>query len=624
MTFPTSHANVLDLETSSISGSLADGYALEPWRVRQGKAFISSLHYLGGDGRRVLINRPNREQLVEFLGTIKGLEVWAWNTPFDVAWLIASVEPNKMASVPDCIKDVRWRDGMLLAKWIINGQAADRTFYSYSLANVCSDALRDDPNVAEFVAFKKGAPISSESKYWEDRGILDCLWTQKLVDKIRPRLLDSQVLGFTIEQACIASVANSWLIGINVNRDKLKQLELDLHAENARIASEVKFDISLVTSPKRMSEYLFGTLGFPVQKRTPTGAASTDVETLKLLLYALKLKAHPDVGLMERIMTLKTNSTIESKYVKTAWQALERTGDGCMYPVPKMFGTNSGRFTYSNETTKGVKVSIAAHQIPRKEKRVREYMEAPGEDWISEYDAMGQESRIMALWSQDPTMVDIFRTGKDFHSMTASSLVGRAYDDFYGGYRGEGDDGGPLTEYRQMGKLGNLSCNYRIGGPALSKQAFVKYDMVIDIPSSNQIVNTFKRKYSGVPKYWDRAIDFSRASGYATTAADRRYTLKDWSKSWPAEQTAISHPIQGTGAEHKLIALATIARKIPEARFFLDLHDASFFLTPSKECHDEVGHELNKIDYSQYWTQCATNVPLPFEGKCGRSFKDVK
>lgn len=152
--------NVLDLETSSVSGNLEDGYALEPWRVRQGKAFISSLHYLGGDGRRVLIDRPTRPQLIEFLESIRGLEVWAWNAPFDVAFLIASIEPDKSKTPPRCVTDVRWRDGLLLAKWIINGQAADRTFYSYSLANVCSDALRDEPGVQEFVAFKQGAPIS--------------------------------------------------------------------------------------------------------------------------------------------------------------------------------------------------------------------------------------------------------------------------------------------------------------------------------------------------------------------------------------------------------------------------------------------------------------------------------
>lgn len=616
--------NVLDLETSSISGNLADNYALEPWRARQGKAFISSLHFLSCNGlRKVFIERPTRDQLIHFLDSLKGQEVWCWNTTFDVAWLIASIEPRKLATIPQCIRDIRWRDGLLLAKWVINGQAADRTFYSFSLANVVSDACRDEEGNQEFVAFKNGAPLSSDSKYWTDRGILDCIWTQKVINKIWPRLAETQHLGFIIEQACIPTVANSWLIGLYIDRSKLQQLEDDIMMENRRIAELVNFDISIVSSPKQMQKLLFQDMGFPVQKQTPSGSASTDVETLKLLLYELKQKQHPNVAIMEYIMTLKNNSTVLSKYVNTVWQALERTGEDCVYPIPKMFGTGSGRFTYSNETKKGFKVSFAAHQIPRKEKRVRGYVVAPEDQIISEYDAAGQESRIMAMWSQDPVMVDIFTHNKNFHAMTACGLVGYAYEDFMARYKAENDEG-PFTEYRQMGKLGNLSCNYRIGGPALSKQAFVKYDMVISIPTANQIVNTFKSSYRGVPQYWDRAIQFSRGSGFATTAADRRYKIDDWSRAWPAEQTALSHPIQGTGAEHKLIALATVARKIPEARFCLDLHDASFFIAPNKECHEAIGEALNSIDYSSYWTQCATNVPLPFEGKYGYSFKDVK
>lgn len=614
--------NVLDLETGSISGNLADGYALEPWRARQGKAFITSLHYLSGDGQReVMIPRPNANQLIEFLDSIAGLEVWAHNAIFDVAWLIASIEPNKYARIAECIMKVRWRDSLLLAKWILNSQRADRAYYSYSLVNVVSDALRDEPGVDEFIAFKTGATMDQNSPYWEKRGFLDCMWTQRLVDKIWPRLAESQHCGFIIESACIPAVANSWIMGLRVNRKKLLDLQHELEEENAALQKVVNFPVSMVASPAQMKQYLFGQMGLTSIKKTPTGAASTDIETLKLLHYELEANNDPRAETMRIIMKLKNNSTIMSKYVKAVWEALERTGEDCMYPIPKMFGTISGRFSYSNETMKGMKVSFAAHQIPRKEKRVRSYVEAPEGEIISEWDAKGQESRIMAMWSQDPTMLDIFEHDRDFHSITACNLVGEPYETFVQKVQAEE---ARTIEIRQMGKLGNLSCNYRIGGPALSRQAFTKYDMVIQIPQSYQIINTFNRLYKEVPSYWKRAIEFSRNSGYATTSSDRRYQLDDWSKSWMAEQTAISHPIQGTGAEHKLIALATVSKKIPEARFTLDLHDASFFNAPSKECHDEIGHVLNTINYEPVWCNVNCNVPLPFDGKYGTSFKDVK
>lgn len=615
--------NVLDLETSSISGTLADGFALEPWRARNGTAFIDSLHYLSHDRQReIMIKRPNRGQLIDFLKTIEGEEVWAHNAVFDVAWLIASLEKSKYAPVPDIVKNIRWRDSLLLSKWILNSQRADRAHYSYSLGNICSDALRDEPGVDEFVAFKSGVPIGPNSAYWEKRGMLDCIWTQKLVEKIWPRLEESQHCGFIIEQACIPFVANSWLMGLKVNVDKLRWLESELNRENAELQAMVDFNISMVSSPKQMQNYLFGVLGLKPQKFTATGASSTAVETLKLLHYELEAADDPRKDIMRMIMTLKNNATTMSKYVKTVWEALERTKDGYMYPIPQMFGTITGRFSYSNTTGyRGPKVSFAAHQIPRKEKRVRDYVEAPEGEFISEYDASGQESRIMTMWSQDPTMLDIFNHNKNFHSMTACNVIGEPYETFQAKIDREDPH---ATEIRQMGKLANLSCNYRIGGPALSRQSFVKYDMVIPIPVSYQLINTFNRVYREVPGYWRRAIDFARRTGYATTAADRRYKIDDWSKAWMAEQTAISNPIQGTGADHKLIAMATVCRKIPEARFSLDLHDASFFIVPNKECHDEVGHVLNTIKYADAWCNVNCNVPLPFEGKLGRSFKDVK
>ena len=105
--------HALDLETSSISGDLSDYMALEPWRARQGKGFISSLHVYG-DVHDIHIRRPTRDQLIEVLEKLRGEEVYAHFALFDVAWLIASIEPNKLARLHSAIKGVRWRDTALL------------------------------------------------------------------------------------------------------------------------------------------------------------------------------------------------------------------------------------------------------------------------------------------------------------------------------------------------------------------------------------------------------------------------------------------------------------------------------------------------------------------------------
>jgi hypothetical protein len=170
--------HALDLETSSLDGDFSNGHALEPWRVRQGKAFISSLH-VHGDKHQIHILRPTREQLIEVLQRLKGEEVYAHYALFDVAWLISSIEPNKMARVPQCVMEVRWRDTALLAKWCTNGRRADDMRLSYSLLNMINvfKTQMGYEGADDFIRMKQAEVRNASDPYWEERGKQDVLWT---------------------------------------------------------------------------------------------------------------------------------------------------------------------------------------------------------------------------------------------------------------------------------------------------------------------------------------------------------------------------------------------------------------------------------------------------------------
>lgn len=611
--------HTLDLETGS--KDFASHYGLEPWRVRHGTAWITSISMYLDDGSYIHVEMPNRDQLIEILEKFHAQEVYAHNGIFDIAWLIATIQPDRYGRIPQCIRNIKWRDSMLLAKWILNGQKAERNHYSYSLANLCGDALRDDPDVQKFLDFKSKDVLPTDSEYWNVRGQLDVLWTHKLVKKILPKLAPSQLTGFFVEAKCLVPVANSWIMGLKIDQERLIRLGEELDIEDQRISSECGVAPSVVTSPKQLSGLLFAKMGLKPHKTTPTGSPSTDEESLKSIAYDLKMSGDDRSKFIDKIMEMKYNSTVRSKYVGTTLKALERTGDGYVYPIPRLFGTGTGRFTYSNQTVAGVKVSLAAHQMPRTEKRVREAVVVPSHLKLSEWDAAGQESRLMCLHSQDPVMLDIFLNNKNFHSMTGCSIIGHPYEDFQRKVDAEVPE---FVEYRQMGKLANLSCNYRISGPALSAQAFNKYDMVLSIATGYQLVNTFKSKYQGVPEYWTRAINIAKHDGFAASSADRRFQIDDWSKRWPAEQTALSHPIQGSGAEHKLIAIATVYDQNQDALFQMDLHDGLFYVVPDEATHREIGRIMNSINYDGLWCKMRTNIKLPFDGKFGQSFRDVK
>ena len=630
---------VLDIETRSKKFEMREHAGLEPWRVRHGTAEILSVDVYFPGGRCVqLVNKDDgfKDRLIELLKSLEHKIVFAHNAIFDVAWLIATLQPKRCGDVPTYIKNIQWRDSMLLFKWLINGQLAEGIRFSYSLQNLVKKFLADHPDTPDFVKMKSEAGIAGEDvEYWLERGTLDVKMTYELIAKVYHKVPHDMRVGMMTEFECIWPVANSWINGFRID---IKQLEAnDVKYSNLKfeIAKELGTDAGLFSSPKRLGHFLFTELGLTPHDHTPSGNPGTSKGDLMWIEYALKQRGDPKALIVRKILEAKEASTLYSKYVKTMKEALAHTGDGYIYSSPRLFGTYTGRMTYSNsvthkdpdkETKTKYKTSIAMHQIPRKAKDIRASMMPPEGYDILEFDAAGQESRLMALQSKDQTLLDIFTKGLNFHSMTGASIIGMDYDDFEEIRNREKDDG-PMTEARQRGKLTNLACNFRISGKALAKQAFEKYDVMIDISTGNHLVKTFTSSYEGIPDYWKRSIYDAKTNGFAETYGGRRFKVQNWQQErWQTESSAIMVPIQGSGASMKEIAISQLAKQFPEFHFALDLHDASFGYVLSdqaKRIFSEMEEFLNTIDYEPFWG-FKPSIALPYDGKMGSTFADVK
>ena len=633
----------LDIETESIDPSMRQFAALQPWRLRQGKARITSVAVCQPDDSVIqIVNDGNearwRGALTDLLMDLRGQVVYAHNTLFDVAWMIANLQPNRMGDIPKCVQNIQWRDTSLICKWLINGQKAETCRFSYSLLNLVATFLPNHPMTPFFIKMKtEGVAPGDNPEYWQKRGEMDAIMTRALAEFFQAKMDLAQRKGFITEQKCIVPVANSWIMGIRVDQAQVKKNEIHFLSVRAEAAKKLGVDIDIFTSTKRLPQLIFGEWGLPVLERTPTGNPKCDSDTIKWLAYQMREASNEEMAIkLETIIEAKQAATLYSKYVKSMYEALEHTGDGYIYPAPRIFGTYTGRFTYSSTTNgrdfeedkgKKFKTSIAAHQIPRKDKMIRSSLIAPDGYEIYEADASGQESRLMAIRSNDEMMIQIFAKGMNFHSMTGASIIGMDYDDFQEAYYKEGDNGGYHTEQRQLGKLTNLSCNYRIGGKALANKAYLEYDTYLTVNTGVFLVNTFNRTYKGVPQYWEDVVWEAKQNGYTETFSKRRYKLSDWNTHrWITESSAINVPIQGAGADMKEIAILETYEKVPEAKFLLDLHDANFFYVPSdqaKELHSRLDDALNTIDYSTYWG-FEPAIPLPYESKRGKTFAEVK
>ena len=627
----------LDVETRPIKDG-GDYAALEPWRVRQDKAEISSISvcYPDDSVKRIVNKGQNWVAMVrDLLSPLQGKRVFAHNAGFDIGWNITTLQPNKFSSIPKEINQVQWADTMTLIKWLINGQKPEEVRFSYSLANLVETFLLDHPMTQDYLKMKKeNITPGTDDEYWQARGDMDVIMTRALAIKLLPKVPKSMQVGLMTEWADLVPVANAWVNGIKINEDNVELVESTITDLMDECTSFLGVEAKVLSSPKQLGNLLFNTWGLTPRSHTPTGMPCTSGDDLLWLQYDLNQNNSALAERLKYVIKFKDNKTLKSKYVDTLKKSLSYTGDGYIYGIPKLFGTYTGRMTYANATVKnGPKVSIALHQIPRikpknerEVKMIRSLMIAPEGFGVIEADASGQESRLMAIRSGDPVMLNIFTRNLNFHGMTGAAIIGMYYNKFMEEFHKHKE--GYYIEQRQLGKLTNLSCNYRIGGNALSEKAFTEYDTFMTPETGRFLVNTFSRQYAGVPQYWRDVVREAQEKGYTEAFGGRRYKLHKWDEKyrWMTESSAINFPIQGSGGSMKEIALCVLHKKLPESIFCLDLHDATFNFAPLddlKEIEKEQIKILNAIDYEAFWGFIPP-IPLTYESGSGTNFGAVK
>jgi len=415
-----------------------------------------------------------------------------------------------------------------------------------------------------------------------------------------------------IEQACIAPLAKGWVKGIPYDIDHANKLAPKIAEHKAKLCRSIGVDISVLTSPKKKRELLFDNWGVTPIKYTDKGSPSTDHETL------MRLHQKHQNPKFDKLMAAIKMATMESKYINGFRRSLEYVSEPILYGSPKIFGTYTGRMTYKSKTTKKQEhqCSIALHQMSRKAKAINHTMKAPEGKGIIKIDANSQEVRFMAIQSGDKVMIDAYNNNMDLHSVMTASITGRAYDDIvHGNKTGDLD----IVEDRQAGKLLNLSCSYRIGASALAKKFFTTYEKSISFDTSQRYLEMYKTTYPGVPTYWKHAIAMARANGGAETVAHRKCNIYKF--DWHGESSAINHPIQGSGGEHKYATIKMIDEHHPELDLVLDMHDGLFYFCDLEVIEETTRHIMELTRHGAYNEIWNVDLPieLPFDGQFSRT-----
>lgn len=621
-----------DVETDGILRE----YALQPWRAPR-SAWLSSCAWTT-DEETVTLFKPDVAHLAQFLRTCaaESAHIVGWNVAFDIGWLLA-------LGLRDLVYANKWLDGMLLYKHLTNyPKWHDHRVESYSLKEAVRKFLPEHADYEKDVEYAEPED-AREKLLWQVRLLhynkLDAELTLALAEKFLSELSPATKRNALIEATCLPMVAEATVEGLTTDPAEANALATTLvDTQLSRFMSLKMADMTNVTeevlaSPKQLSELLYTKWGLPVPSVTATGQASTDKAALA------RLALHDDrAALLHEWREARNNRTkfcegiINSSHYN-GWAGVHPDDPqvGTTRPAPRVFGTYTGRMTYSSKQGKGKgerPTGVALHQWKR-DPAFRKLLRPPADHTLLEFDFAGQEYRWMAVESGDPVMLQMCAPGEDPHSFMGSRIARSNYHMMMALVK----QGEPQARRgRQLGKVANLSLQYRTSAGKLQEVSEVQHRLPMTLGEARAIHGTYQQTYREVPRYWERQIFKAKRDGYVTTIAGRTVQLGtgdtwNYDHTWGLGSTAINFPIQGAGADQKYLALLVLRDYLPkvDGRLYFELHDGVFVIVPdhyAQRAAKEIKHLLSNLPYKKAW---GVDLPInfPVDAKLGPSWGEL-
>jgi DNA polymerase I-like protein with 3'-5' exonuclease and polymerase domains len=386
-----------------------------------------------------------------------------WNTVFDISWLYA-LAPERL------VNECRFLDAMLLWRHLDIEPEYDesgRTKRSYSLKVAFPEFYPEHAGYEQEIDYHSTDP--DELRKLHEYNVLDCAFTLRLAKRFWEGLKSKQQSTAVVEARCLNMVGQANLEGLIIDPLEVAQLSASLKVTAAKkLKSLAPHGISeeVVRSPAKLSKVMFDDWKLPVyreneSKKTGKVSRSTDKETLHELSFidprAKELREYREA--------LNT----DTKFAMAPIAACAYNEDGKAHPLARVFGTYSGRMTYSSKQGKNKderQIGFALHQEKR-EAAFRRIVVPPLGYTLVEFDAAGQEFKLMAIASKDPVMLQLCQPGEDAHSFMGARVLKRDY-----AWVMQHKDSDPIAKNgRKSGKVANLCCSH--SSPILTDRGHV-------------------------------------------------------------------------------------------------------------------------------------------------------
>jgi DNA polymerase-1 len=394
-----------------------------------------------------------------------------------------------------------------------------------------------------------------------------------------PVLLRMEEAGVRIDSAVLSAMSTRLAV------------DMDTLAERIYDQSGERFNIN---SPKQLGEVLFNKMLLPKPMKYGKGKV---ISTAQDVLEELA-EHHPVPAL---VLEYRQLAKLRSTYLDSLPNLVD--AEGRVHTTFNQVGTATGRLSSTNPNLQNIPVRTALGREIR-----AAFIPAPG-NLLMSADYSQIELRLMAHFSQDPLLLNAYRTGQDIHTLTAAEVFGV-------------DAATMDKETRNRAKAVNFGIVYGISPFGLAAQ------LNIDQKIAKTYIETYFERYAGVRRFIDETLETVRRDQAVRTHFGRVRPIPDIGSRNPnmrgfAERTAVNTPLQGTAADLIKLAMLRIDAAINEhslrSRMTLQVHDELLFDVVPEEAEELralVQHEMEHV--------AEFSVPIVAEVGLGPNWRDIK
>ncbi len=429
--------------------------------------------------------------------------------------------------------------------------------------------------------------------------------------------MELETLNETLEVPLIEVLADMEFTGVRVDPARLAELsarygERLVHLE--REIEELAGHPLNIASPKQLAQVLFQELGLPVVKKTKTGP-STDADVLEELA-----ETHP---LPAKIVEYRQYAKLKNTYVD-ALPAMIHPDTGRIHTAFNQVVAATGRLSSSDPNLQNIPIrteegrEIRSAFVPDEPGRPR-----PRSDkstWkLLAADYSQIELRILAHYSQDPSLCAAFDRDEDIHTLVAGQVFGVL-------------PGEVTSAMRRSAKAVNFGVIYGQSPFGLAKGLGISQE------EAAKFIDGYFGTYRGVAQFMLRTLDECRRQGFVSTILGRRRAIQgvrpiekltlgtDHPSHRPLnlpERTAVNSVIQGSAADLIKLAMIAIYRRLRDerldAKMILQIHDELVF-----EASPQQIDPLAKLVREEMQNVMQLRVPLKVDVKSGDNWAECE